>query len=339
MKIHVPIYGEDKKKELLNFDTLRATQQIVPNLTVKVSPGSFWVYTSSGLTFVEFPGDDTDVVNVPIFHPKWYIVALSYVEGDEAVLIEGEEGADPDFPQIEFGRYPIAAIYLTPYTTAQERKTAISQSVKPNCLFLDFAGNIYRHGFLDQITGKDKKKKGDGIPPMKDCPVCFTILHASARKCSNCEHEFPMNTETKLEGLHSGAVMSLDAEREVLAVEYAVHNEFKEGKTPCLKVTYHHPDHTITKEYICLEHHGFALKKAQAWWKQHEGGYIEGSSVREIIDAGMCNHLLMPEKIIVTREGKYERISKYIRLHSPDLNAGSIDDITSDDAENMISLF
>jgi hypothetical protein len=59
MSIHIPIYGEDKKKDLLNFATLRATQQTVPNLTVKVSPGSFWVYSSSGLTFVEFAGDDT----------------------------------------------------------------------------------------------------------------------------------------------------------------------------------------------------------------------------------------------------------------------------------------
>jgi len=48
MKITVPIYGEEFKKTLQNFATLRVTAQDTPDLTVKVSPGTFWYYTSAG---------------------------------------------------------------------------------------------------------------------------------------------------------------------------------------------------------------------------------------------------------------------------------------------------
>jgi hypothetical protein len=39
MKITVPIYGEEFKKTLQNFATLRVTAQDTPDLTVKFLPG------------------------------------------------------------------------------------------------------------------------------------------------------------------------------------------------------------------------------------------------------------------------------------------------------------
>ncbi len=67
--------------------------------------------------FVEFPGETTDIFIKPIRYPKWYIVALSFEESQGVVILEGNEGLDPDFPPIPFGRYHLAAVYLTPATT------------------------------------------------------------------------------------------------------------------------------------------------------------------------------------------------------------------------------
>ena len=61
MKVTVPIYGEEFKKVLQNFVTLRVTAQDTPDLTVKVSPGTLWYYTSTGTKFIEFPGDTIDI--------------------------------------------------------------------------------------------------------------------------------------------------------------------------------------------------------------------------------------------------------------------------------------
>jgi DNA repair protein RadD len=228
-------------------------------------------------------------------------------------------------------------------TTAPERKAAIAASTKPNCLFLDFSGNIQRHGFLDTITGKDKKK---GVAPMKDCPECATIVYASAKNCPDCGYIFdarvckecdarnPKDAEhcsgcgavfekiqaerkTVLTDAHDGAVLSsqvkLPERRKVTDVEYIPHNLSKDEKTPTLRVKYHHPDQKPTNEWICLQHEGYAKQKAHAWWMKMGGRpeEIRNLGIKMIIDGGYCNSLKKPSAIVVVPEGKYERIVHY----------------------------
>lgn len=216
------------------------------------------------------------------------------------------------------GRGTRATIDLSPYKTAKERREAIAASDKPNCLFLDFARNIERHGFLDQIKAKDKEKKGDGVPPMKACPECWTICHAAAKHCKDCGYEFPQNEETKLDGAYNGAVLSVAEVKEVVAVRYTAHNMHKEGKTPCLRVKYTHPDESTTSEYICLMHDGFAKQKAMKWWKERGGKDIGNRNIQEIIDDYLTDMLHVSRTITVAKEGKYDRITRYGELATDD---------------------
>lgn len=65
---------------------------------------------------------------------------------------------------------------------------------KQDCLVLDFAGNIARHGAIDTLNDRieDKKKdKKKGEAPVKSCPECKTFHHAAVRKCDQCGYEFP----------------------------------------------------------------------------------------------------------------------------------------------------
>ena len=63
---------------------------------------------------------------------------------------------------------------------------------KDNCLVLDFAGNVERHGPIDRIDGRKRKKDDEeGTAPVKACPDCQTIVHASTRLCPTCGHAFP----------------------------------------------------------------------------------------------------------------------------------------------------
>ncbi len=64
---------------------------------------------------------------------------------------------------------------------------------KENCLVLDQAGNVKRHGFIEDITYPSLRLSRDtekGAAPVKQCPDCGAYVHISARLCLQCDHEF-----------------------------------------------------------------------------------------------------------------------------------------------------
>ena len=72
---------------------------------------------------------------------------------------------------------------------------------KENTLVLDFAGNVERHGPIDQIKIKPKSEKGEGVSvaPVKECANCNALVHAAVRECPECGHAFP-EPETQAHG-------------------------------------------------------------------------------------------------------------------------------------------
>ena len=65
--------------------------------------------------------------------------------------------------------------------------------VHPNkdfTLVLDFAGNVARHGPVDDITIVNKGEKGTGEAVTKECPACMAITHPTTKICEACGHEF-----------------------------------------------------------------------------------------------------------------------------------------------------
>jgi superfamily II DNA or RNA helicase len=65
-----------------------------------------------------------------------------------------------------------------------------------NCLYLDFAGNIMRHGPIDAITPR-KPGEGTGEAPVKECEQCRSLVHISLRICPDCGFVFPVNEKPK----------------------------------------------------------------------------------------------------------------------------------------------
>lgn len=62
---------------------------------------------------------------------------------------------------------------------------------KTNTLVLDFAGNTIRLGPVNDPLIPTKKGEGKGEAPIRICPECETINHASVRFCKTCGFEFP----------------------------------------------------------------------------------------------------------------------------------------------------
>jgi len=109
--MNVPPYGDTLKKALLDLATLRVTAQDTPNMTVKISAGGFWNYTSTGASYIEYAGGSSATISTPGSNAKWTLVTIN--SSGVLVNIDGTIAASPVLPTLPRGRFPLAAIYIT----------------------------------------------------------------------------------------------------------------------------------------------------------------------------------------------------------------------------------
>jgi len=139
---------------------------------------------------------------------------------------------------------------------------------KANCLVLDYAGNVPRLGPINDPVLPRKKGQKVGEAPVRICENCGVYNHASARFCCSCGHEFTFQTKLKpTAGEHE--ILRSDAPVieyfDIQKVIYQRHHKI--GSPPSIKVCYY-SGLRMFNEWVCLEHSGFAGKRAREWWKQ-----------------------------------------------------------------------
>lgn len=136
---------------------------------------------------------------------------------------------------------------------------------KDHCLVLDFAGNISRLGPINDVLIPRPKNNGSGSqePPIKTCPDCGSYNHTLAKLCEVCGHEFKFKQKIKPKADFK-EVVSVNEKKwlNVDSVQYQIH--VKPGRPNSLMVIYRCGLQTI-KEYICLEHGGYAQRIAENW--------------------------------------------------------------------------
>lgn len=143
---------------------------------------------------------------------------------------------------------------------------------KENCLVLDFAGNVERHGPIDKIDVKPQTKTtGTGEPVTRKCPECDELNVAATRVCAACGFEFPEPEIKHAIKASKAPVLDEPAEpqtRHVRDVFFHVHT--KKGAdidTPkTMRVDYVLGLTESVSEWVCVEHTGFARRKAEQWW-------------------------------------------------------------------------
>lgn len=191
--------------------------------------------------------------------------------------------------------------------TTDGRLTAIANGPKPNCLVLDFAGNVERHGPIDQIKVKKKRGKGEGVSvaPVKECPSCHELLHTSVMICPSCGHEWQAGAPHGTEAADAVIVAALAAPRvyAVDRVEYSKHE--KAGKPPSLKVTYWCGPSTFDEWVPVEDDRAYIKKHAVSWFWQH--GAMCPNTVDDAL--GMVPKLPAPDSITVKADGKYWRVT------------------------------
>ena len=200
--------------------------------------------------------------------------------------------------------------------TLEGRLAAISASEKQNCLVLDFAGNTKRLGPINDPVIPRKKGQKTGEAPVKLCECCGTYNHASARYCggqpfptvSGCGHEFKIMTKLRQ---HASTYELIKGEVpivEVFAVEsITITRHQKHDKPPAMKVSYYCGLKHF-EDYVCIEHEGFAARKARMWWMQRSANPCPVSTDEAIVRS---EELRVPSHLRVWVNKKYPEIMEY----------------------------
>lgn len=178
---------------------------------------------------------------------------------------------------------------------------------KENCLFLDFAGVVRKHGPIDAVAPPNARS-GSGEAPIKVCPPdaggCGSLVHASVRQCPDCGYEFPIDDTPKISRQAEDVPMLSKGEatwRPVTKRSFRFH-EGKNGKPPSVKVVYQ-CGLTAINEWLCFEHTGYAQSKAHRWWAHHNGRRPFPQTVLEALERQ--NELAATAEISVRPDGKY----------------------------------
>lgn len=206
---------------------------------------------------------------------------------------------------------------------AEARRSAIAGGIKPNCRYMDFAGNIDTHGPVDMINPR-KPGKGEGDAPIKICPNCQEINHAAVRNCTCCGYEFEFDEKPKYTARASDApIISTQTDwRQVTGRHFREHPP-KPGKPPSVKVTYR-LGLASQNEWLCPQHEGYARAKADRYWRTHGGGLPFPRTVTEFLDR--AGELAVTAEIQLKPAGKYQDVIGWraaVREHANDNTAAT----------------
>lgn len=186
---------------------------------------------------------------------------------------------------------------------------------KSDCLVLDFAGNVRRHGPVDTIEIRPKREKGEAEAKVavddiraKTCPSCESLVAIRAVTCPHCGHEWPA-AAAPIEREADATVAILSTERlrpvEVPVVTWRAARWRKAGGTDSVRVEYF-AGVQVVSEWVCPEHDGFASAKFRRWWAQHHGGTPEPRSVDDAL--ARWPELVMPAAIVTRINGKWTEV-------------------------------
>lgn len=197
---------------------------------------------------------------------------------------------------------------------------------KRNCLYLDFGGNIMRHGPVNRVKPKSKASDGDGPAPMKVCPECGMFVLIAARLCDpeqgGCGYEWPEREKplherkaAELSPLEFGPPKLKPPEPiytyDVFDVLYAKHEKRNaNGKPPTLRVDYRVNGFNRYSEWVCLEHPHGIRRRAERWWRER---ITDLTLPPYTIDDALkhTSKLRTPKSIGVQADGKFWRVVKY----------------------------
>jgi len=191
---------------------------------------------------------------------------------------------------------------------------------KADCLVLDFTENVLSHGPIDRLRVRRPKDPSENVGPLaKECRECHALVPIQARECPECGYELTVAEPATLVAKH--AVRASEAP--VLSDEAAVppqwvdvegwalhvHRKRNGDGPPTMRVEYR-AGLQIFKEWIGVEHTGYARWKAGVWWRRVAPGVEMPETVEETVRV-LGQRGQPPRRIKVAFNDKYPRVVDY----------------------------
>ena len=202
---------------------------------------------------------------------------------------------------------------------------------KTDCLWIDATDTTERMGPIDKIKGRKRiKKTEDTEAPYKVCDNCGAhVRPASALECPDCGFVFPPKEEKEFKGASNAAILSRQIATKIQRYEVTnvtYHRHVKPGSPDSLRVEYWSGIKIVAREWVCLNHAGFARAKAEQWFLRrspHNFKTTPNSTLQMLdwIDGGF--QLTTPVAIHVNESGKFPDIVKFEWENNHDQNRTS----------------
>ncbi len=183
---------------------------------------------------------------------------------------------------------------------------------KEDCLILDYANVINEHGPIDILDDDDIA--------MIECANCGDVFSRAVRVCPNCKWEIPKQeierheAEERAKKMHEAELTNrsiLSGEPDDYTVsDITVHRHKKNGKPDSIRIQYR-CGLNVFREWIALDHGGYAERKARLFWSTLFGDE-EAKTIT--VDNALNNMFLAQqltdkiEGITVIRNGKYNEV-------------------------------
>jgi DNA repair protein RadD len=168
-----------------------------------------------------------------------------------------------DYPDIDV--LVMARPTLSPglYMQMAGRGMRVKSGEYQDCLVLDFAGNISRHGPVTAVEPPRRQGQRKGKPVVKECPQCSEAVAAGTRVCPCCGFVFP-EPEKQTLALHEDQdIMGEPTRMAVREWKWLVVKSRKNG-TPMIRVDFYGTSllSPTVPLFLCLLHGGYAAQKA-----------------------------------------------------------------------------
>ena len=227
-----------------------------------------------------------------------------------------------DYPNIDL--IVMARPTLSPglYAQMAGRGMRLKTGLYQDCLVLDFAGNIARHGPVTNIQPPSAKQKEDGEAPVKECPECHEAVLLSTRVCPCCGHVFPINEPEESKDFvlnETEDIMGSPVRMDIRDWKWRVVPSKKTG-IPMIRVDFYSKNLMEPRVplFLCLLHSGYAEEKARMRLRKLVEIDIEPANegdLQKIVNAinnpGMGGSYPPPFWIEYRRTGRYKNVTRW----------------------------
>jgi len=190
---------------------------------------------------------------------------------------------------------------------------------KPDCLVLDFAGNVRRHGPVDDVYVKpgkvDSGKVKEDAIKAKECPVCQSLVAIQSLECPDCGHLWEREAKPLHDTKPDEDIILFKRQKEAqwLTVDRQaafVHN--KAGSPDSIRLEFA-VGAKVYKQWVCLQHGGVVGAKACDWWNNHVSPMSGRHMISLTMVAELFNKISDISAIQVRKNGKYHEVVAWRR--------------------------